>query len=460
MQSSPTISKGKLFQQLEYTPHSQGQAEIHTSTARFKVPCCGRRYGKSQAAGHEMTYWSFMPDSYFWIVGPTYALGEKEFRVVWNDYKKLGLLDRCDSQYNAKSGSMRIFTPWNTEIKVTSAERPKSLLGEGLRGVIMSEAAEHDPQTWHEFIRPALSDFHGWAMFPSTPEGFNWYYELWRRGQDSEYPEWKSWSFPSWENKARYPNGRDDPEFEEAERTTSEMWFRQEYGAEFTTFQGRIYDEFDERIHVVELEYNKEWKNYWAFDFGFSNPFVCLDIMVDPSDNVYVWREYYTRYKSTMEHGRILRERINPDGFHVDSMFGDPAGADEIATLALILGAVWGRKVGWKLGVEAVKRQLKVDSVTNRPKLFIDRSCRNLIREMNMLRMKETTQFDKNPKEMQHDYDDHAADALRYFHNEYFILGAGSSLQTAYARENPITSGSYFHYDTAGFQLGDSKWQL
>ena len=42
-----------------------------------------------------MTYKMFVPDSYNWIVGPTYKLGEKEFRVVWKDFEKLDLLKYC-----------------------------------------------------------------------------------------------------------------------------------------------------------------------------------------------------------------------------------------------------------------------------------------------------------------------------------------------------------------------------
>jgi len=450
------IDKAKLFKEIAYKPHSEGQWDSHLTSHRFKVKACGRRWGKSLSAGHDMTYAMFVPDTIYWIIGPTYVLGEKEFRVVHSDFTKLGILGQCNVAYNLTAQRMHIKTPWNSQLLVKSAEKPKSLLGEGLDGAILSEAGELTVDIWQQFVRPALSDKQGWAQFVSTPKGFNWFYELFRQGQDPEFKDWISWKFPSWSNPVVFPGGREDPEIKEAEQTVSTMFFQQEYGAEFTTFEGKIYDEFDETIHITDIDYNPWWRNYWAFDFGFSNPFVCLDIMVDPSDRVYVWREYVFRYKSTFEHGRILRERENPEGFRVDAMFGDPSGADEIATLALILGPVWAERVAWKRGVEEVKRNLKLQP-DGTPRLYVDRSCTNTIREFQTLRAKEASGYEKNPKEGQHDYDDHCMDALRYFHNHYFVLGAGQTLSDLAAMEARQlgTRGDrgFFQFDTPGFRM-------
>src|SRR5437764_21443 len=108
MRAEPNISREVLFEQLNYKPHSEEQLAIHKCQARYRVPCCGRRWGKSTWAGHEMTHKMFMPESINWIVGPDYGLGEKEFRIVWNDFRRLGLLKYCAKSYNAKQGAMRI----------------------------------------------------------------------------------------------------------------------------------------------------------------------------------------------------------------------------------------------------------------------------------------------------------------------------------------------------------------
>ena len=41
-------------------------------------------------------------------------------------------------------------------------------------------------------------------------------------------------------------------------------------------------------------------------DYGWSNPFACYDVMIDPEDNFYIWREYQVSEKTTFEHANLL----------------------------------------------------------------------------------------------------------------------------------------------------------
>lgn len=431
MGKTATIDKWALFQKLGYTPHSEGQRRFHESDARFKTACCGRRYGKSQMEGHELTTKMFVKESINWIVAPKYVLGEKEFRIVWNDFKKLGLLSRCTTHYNIDQGRMDIYFPeFDSLLQVKSSERPDSLVGEGIDHVCMSEAAKNKRTIWEMYVRPALQDKRGTADFVSTPQGFNWFKGMYDVGTHPDYQQYESWRFPSWKNSIIFPGGRNDPEILEIESRVSKMFFLQEIAAEFTSFEGQIYDEFDETIHVRNFDYEPAWKNWWALDFGYVDPFVCLDIMIDPSDRIWVWREYLVSYKATFEHGAILKNRENPEGFHVDAIVADPRGADEIATLAWTLGSMQAHPVGWVLGIEEVKRALKVRD-DGLPGLIIHPRCTELTRQMKALRA-HSTREGHNSKPGQHDYDDHGPDALRYFFNEYFLMGANASLKDMY----------------------------
>jgi hypothetical protein len=434
----PGIDLDTLFDKIGFKPHSQAQWDYCRSTTRFNVPCCGRRWGKSIATGRRMTAKMFMPDTYNWIIGPTYTLGEKEFRIVYNDFRKLGILKYCKKAYSIKQGDMRIQTPWGAILEVKSAEKPDGLLGEGLSHAVMSETARHLRMNWEQFVEPALSDLRGSCDFPSTPRGFNWYHGLWMLGQEGSKKDYTSWRFPSWTNPIAFPGGREDPEIVRIEETVSKQYFDQEYGAQFTSFSGAIYDEYDENIHVKPHTYDPKLPNFQAYDFGFANPFVCLDIQVDEMDRVYVWREYHERYKSTYEHGQALLERDNPDGYKIDGAWGDPRGANEIATLGLLGIHVAADDVPWKLGIEEIKRMLKPDAEGN-PRIFIDPSCTNLRRSMMTLHVKEQTRaqrFDLQEQvgdgNIQHKVDDHDADAFRYFIGPYFVLGAGSHLEDVY----------------------------
>lgn len=462
MRKQSNIERDNLWESIGYAPHSPQQAEFHDSNARFRIPICGRRFGKSTMAAVDLIEAAFIPDSYLWICGPTYKLAEKEYRIVYRafcDKNKLNLAKEIKKSYNAKQGDMKMTLPWGTVIECVSATNEDSLLGEGLDGVIMSEAARHSMQTWEQYIEPALSDKLGWASFPTTPKGFNWIQGLWQIGQLTNEPEYASWQYPTWLNELKYPGGFDplctldnrgkathtrargcecNEELVRIWQKASPGYWSQEYAAKFTTFAGAIYEEFDPQIHVKDITYNPAWRNYWAFDYGFNAPTVCLDIMVDPSDNVYVWREYQKSWMTTWEHAQYLKTRENPPGFHRDGMFGDPRGADESATIALVIGYVGSDDVPWENGIETVKRKMKVQQ-DGKPQLYIDRSCTQLIRQIQNLHRKDSKD-NKNPQEGQHDYDDHGPDALRYFCGQYFFLGAGSSLEDLYDASDVGTS--------------------
>jgi hypothetical protein len=463
--SSTAVDKYKIFEQLKYVPHPK-QRLAHDAEERFRILCCGRRFGKSHWAGHEITTRMFVPDSVNWIVGPDYSLGEKEFRVVWQDFQKLGLMKYCAKSNNVKQGNMRIhFKDLNSVLEVKSAERPDSLVGEGLDHVCMSEAAKHKMSTWQMYIEPALADKRGTADFPSTPEGFNWYEGLYQVGQspDERFSDYISWRFPTWENIVKFPGGFDpqcpnidqDAHIHHKDKPcncneelvrimnsgVSWMYWLQEYAAEFTAFEGMIYPEFNELIHVQEFEYDPAKQNWWALDFGYTDPFICLDIMVDSTQRVYVWREYVETGRSTFEHGQILKARESPEGFHVDGIAADPRGPDEIATLAWIIGAIYANAQGIALGVEEIKKHMKMRD-DGFPGLIIHPRCERTIRSIKNLHGKPGA----SGYEVARGQDDHCADALRYFFNEYFVFGGGSSLVDVYSGYERTEAAGFFKY--------------
>ena len=436
------LDKDLFFKQVGYQPHSAGQFEYHRSKSRFKIACCGRRYGKSTMAGKDAEVELFAPKKRLWICGPTYDLGEKEFRVIWDDLiiaQAMGREKRIKKAYNKRSGEMYIEFPWQSRVEVRSAEHPQHLVGEALDGVIMSEAAKHKRETWERFIRPSLADRRGWASFPTTPEGHNWLYELWMFGQDQNIKEYVSWRFPSWENPIVYPGGRQDPEILLLEKTTSPEWFMQEIGADFASFVGKIYSEFDETIHVTNYKFHPEWKNYIAFDWGFVNPLAATEFQIDPMDNIYVWREHYLSYTSLADHIRILRSRPQPDGYHIDLCYGD--AADPAATMQVSVDfapciSMPEAKENWRDGIDLVKKFLKQYQIGEMdeygtplmaPKMVIDFSCVNTIREFGEYRAADnpkSTLRESGATTASNKQDDHALDALRYGLVHIYQLGA------------------------------------
>jgi hypothetical protein len=443
------VAKSDFFATVGYKPHEQ-QWLYHNSAARFRVPTCGRRFGKSTMAGRDLEPKLFEPKKRFWIVGPTYDLGEKEFRVIWDDLivgQQLGRDKRVKKSYNKRSGEMYIEFPWQTRLEVRSADHPENLVGEALDWVVMSEAAKHKEETWERFIRPALADKRGGADFPTTPEGFNWLYQLWMLGKDQDVPEYESWRFPSWANSVVYPDGEDDAEIQLLKRTMMPERFNQEIAADFSSFVGKIYPEWNDDVHVENVRFHPEWPNYITFDWGYTNPLAAIEFQVSPSDEVYIWREHYKAYATLHEHIDMLKQREQPEGYHLDMAFGDAADPEAVETVSQYLVGCIGdpkAKENWRQGIDLVRSFMQTIQVgildefgtpMERTRLHVDVKCKNTIHEFNNYRAPDSVKG-KNVQEIGLRQDDHALDAIRYGLVHVFKLGAVYHLDDVYGDQS------------------------
>lgn len=443
MSVKQVIDKGKFFDLIGYKPHPR-QVEFHRSDARFKVAACGRRAGKTFMTAKDIEPLCMVPDKRIWLVAPTYFLGEKEFRVIWNDMiVKLGFgKDReVKKSYSLRQGEMFIEFPWGTRVEVRSAERKETLVGDGLDLVVMCEAAKHQRETWDRMIEPALADRRGSAIFTSTPEGQNFFYELWQKGHDVDEPDYESWQYPTWENSVIFPGGYADPEIQRLRRNMSNDAFEQEIAADFTSFTGKIYKEFTEKTHVKNHTYNPDWPNYIAWDFGFNAPTAAIEFQISPRDVVHVWREHYLAGMTMDEHFDVMRRREQPPGYKIDLMFGDSADPQAIKDICIKFGPCVGdplAKENWREGIDMVKTFLKFREPTV-PGLQVDPKCKNTIREFNNYKAADGGK-DRDPREQAKKCDDHAMDALRYGIMHIFKLGMRVRLSDA-LDINELTSG-------------------
>jgi hypothetical protein len=198
-----------------------GQQRVHYNSTRHRVLCNGRRWGKTLVGGHEAEAMAFVKNFLGescrgWIIGPEYSDAEKEFRIVHDSLKALGV-DKVSSKFlnNTENGNMHIRTRWGFDLECRSARHPESLVGEGLDFVVMVEAGRHKRKMWGDYVRPALSDKRGWSFASGVPEGASeesLLYSLWNRGQDPSKKSWWSMRAPSWTNTIVFPGGRTDPE--------------------------------------------------------------------------------------------------------------------------------------------------------------------------------------------------------------------------------------------------------
>lgn len=455
----------RAFEVQGYSPHSI-QRRVHDAkrtagrdkngkiiytSGRFRTTDAGRRTGKSNLGGHELAFEAMrMPGrlkvedltrtgrrAEFWIVGPEYSDAEKEFRVLYDTLKKMNAkFDMPGTYYSPAGGALSIsMYDGAFQVHTKSSKIPTTLVGEALEGVIFAEAAKIKPSVWPKFIRPMLADYRGWAQFTSTPEGKNWFYELWKLGQDPNNPEYWSVKAPSWSNNVLFPGGRNDPEILSLEAGMSPEKFKQEIGAEFTEFVGRVYKQFDEEVNVVDCKYDPRMPLFVAADYGYTNPNVLLFIQVGVWGDIYVIAEYYRRQRDAHEIVMDINDdpRLRALANAATLLYGDPEDPGATNTLANAFHLKPQSNTGGLLStrIELIRKALMPQPFElpdghpeKLPKLWVDRTCVNTIREMNDYRYPETKEEaaakGQETAEKPLKADDHAPEALSRFFGGYF----------------------------------------
>lgn len=429
------LRKDRYFVSTGYIPHD-AQWVVHKSKARFKGLSNGRRWGKTLLGGKECeaTAWvrNFLNQPQRgWIIGPNYDDGEKEFRVVFDSLKALGV-DTISSKFlkNEENGNMHIATNWGWDLEVRSAAHPESLVGEGLDFVLCAESGRLTRHMFTEYVRPALSDKRGWALMTGVPEmatDVSLLYWAWQRGQDVNRLTWDSWQMPSWTNTVVFPGGRNDPEILDAEEDLTEDEFLRQYGGQFVERVGRVMKEWDDRYHIADLEYQYDWPLYAAVDYGYTNPFVWLWIQVGPFGHINVIGEHRWELTDTETIARELQH--HPLTPKLVKFFPDPAEPDDTATLQRILKKPAMPNTGGELRTRlALMRQaLKVPPIHEqsgdqpRPILQVDRNkCQRLSWEMRSGYRWPVHKIEVNDSEKPVDKDNHGPEALGRFFKGFF----------------------------------------
>ncbi len=411
------------FDYTSYTPHN-GQYSLHypKKDARFIVAICGRRWGKSVAASKEIEIMLNIPKTRSWVVAPTYQTAEKVFREVWHS-----IIQNRDPKKNvpttrASYKDMYIETTTGSTFEAKSADNPNSLVGEGLDLLILDEAAKQKKIVWEMYLRPTLSDRKGRAIFITTPEGYNWVYDLYLKGQSDE--EWLSFNSPSWENQFAYPKGASDPDLKEAKRNLSVEVFDQEYGSKFTSFAGRVYP-FDRDLDVGNFPYDPSFPTFCSLDFGYRMPAVAWfqTNIVEGKWHINIIDEII--HESNMKTDELAR-RVKSRPYRVQAYFGDPAGKSVQGQSGLGDMEIF-RKFGMSIRCVRDKVSTNIASGISHVRGFIenaeggrfvhlDRKCKGLAEDFENYRYpehKEGTNLKPDP--LKDGIHDHGMDMVRYF---------------------------------------------
>jgi hypothetical protein len=449
-QEGQAFRKDLWFEETGYAPH-EGQKRIHYDPTRHRVVCNGRRWGKTLLGGKEVEPMAFMRNwlgqpMRGWIIGPEYPDCEKEFRVVYDTFKSLGI-DTVSNKFlrNTENGNMHIQTRWGFDVECRSARHPESLVGEGLDFVLMVEAGRHKRRMFGDYVRPALSDRRGWSLtsgVPETASESSLLYWAYNRGRDPLKLQWKSWRMPSWTNNVMFPGGRNDPEILEAKDDLTEDEFQRQYEARFVQRVGRVMAEWDDDKHVVDVAYRPDRPLFAAVDFGYTNDWVWLWIQIDQFNNVYVIGEQRYKLRDTEDIART-EFKEHPLIDKLVAIYPDPASPDDANILRRTLRIPTRGNTGGELktrlalirsGLKLRPESLPDEDPNKLPKLFVDRRCTKLIWEMGTgYRWPETASDVRNDSEMPLDKDNHGPEALGRFYKGHMerLMPARRSRQSS-----------------------------
>ena len=371
---------------------TKAQAEIAKDTTRFRVICCGRRFGKTTLAVEEIKGVALYKPSRICYIAPTYQQARD---IAWELLKKeLQPIiqkpneSRLELEVNGLKGISQIF--------LRGWEAVETLRGQQFDFIVIDEIASMRNfwMNWQEVVRPTLTDTKGSGMFISTPKGFNHFYDLYNLpDKDKDY---RSFHYTTYDNP-HIPK----EEIDKAKAEITEDRFAQEYLADFRKTEGLVYKEFSRERHVTTDAPKSVVKTICGVDFGYTNPAAIIPIRVD-SDNHYWCGEEWYKVRQTTE--QIIQKALS---FRPQECYPDPAEPDRIEEMNR--AGLNTREVSKDIvnGISRVRELFKQNRIHIHP------DCKNLIWELETYRYPDKKP-DKNEFEKPIKENDHILDALRY----------------------------------------------
>jgi len=197
---------------------------------RYLMLRWGRRGGKTKLATEIVFGEALQGKKAFWVV-PEYKFSN----VAWRNLKHLTREMRRAGWIKANEQERVMDFPNGGWVQIVTVKNPDNVRSEGVHVAVVDETASirHWDEVW-QALRPSLTDYRGKVLFIGTPKGKNHFYDLWMGHRDA--PDWFLSHMPSWENPF-LPKG----EIEEARRELPDLFFRQEYGAEFVDVSGAFF---------------------------------------------------------------------------------------------------------------------------------------------------------------------------------------------------------------------------
>ncbi len=242
-----TLDKAALFELLQYRPH-KAQQLVHDAgphdfpgRARFRYVCTGVRLGKTTAAANEIVAAALAPtprQTEFWCAAPTHSLADRTWRAVvaaFNNHLPEHVVRVAEHDGELL---IRNLAGFESLILRRSTERPISLVGAGVDGMVIDEASGIGDEAWENGLATRLLDKLGWVLAISSPRGCRgWWYRGLCKALKGDDPQLWGVKLPTWASPLI---SRDELR---KIRERSEPWvWAQEYCGEPVAADGKVFD--------------------------------------------------------------------------------------------------------------------------------------------------------------------------------------------------------------------------
>ena len=372
---------------------------INNPKYRFVCAAISRRQGKTYIANIIGQLVSLVPSSNILIMSPNYALSQISFDLQRTLIKHFDLEVVRD---NAKDKVIEISN--GSTIRMGSVNQVDSCVGRSYDLIIFDEAALADGRdAFNVALRPTLDKDNSKAIFISTPRGRNnWFAEFFDRGFIDDFPEWIS-------IKASYKSNprMSETDIKEARKSMSEAEFRQEYEADFNTFEGQVWNfNFEECVGSFEEIDLSEMDVFAGLDVGYRDPtaFCVIGYSWDEG-KYYLLDEYLDAERTTEQHAMEIQTLI--DKWDIDYIYIDSAAQQTRFDFAQ----------NYDITTVNAKKSIldgisHVEGIVDNDNLLIDQHCKETLQALDQY------QWDPNPnllkEKPKHNRASHMADALRY----------------------------------------------
>lgn len=165
------------------------------------------------------------------------------------------------------------------------------------------EKGETIISVFDKVIQPTLTETDGYCFLESTNNGKNGWYELWHLAEKYGFATLKVGL-----GDMVYLGLVTREEYDKIQATTHPDVFRQEYECDWVTFQGRVYQEFREDLHIdPDMEGPKPWQAVISsIDWGYNPSATCVLFGYVQHGVLNIFDEHY----ATQELAAITAEQI------------------------------------------------------------------------------------------------------------------------------------------------------